>query len=275
MTNNKKIELHYAMQCCDTKNYQADVRFCTNSRTELSKKSVTSFLNSVKYLAELEPKTSHLIHIFEDNSSSELVQYLKLCEKLYDSSNITIELTSLNGVGIAESIRHCYEWLEHNGTNLIYQVQDDYLFTEKALYHSVDMFYQLYQNYETHPIICPYMDPEYIRTYKGKSVPRLIELGKHSYWYQVYDISCSFLTSHNQFIQHKDLYEIFYDLVKKRRVNGNIIDLENKSLNYILTRRGVLGVAPITGLTFHMQTESERDPYIDWRPIWDSIKFHD
>lgn len=273
--DSEKITIHYAMQCCDVANYQANTRFCTDNRTELSKKSVTSFLNSVKYLAEFEPKTQHFIHIFEDNCTEELKNYLKLCEKIYDNKSITIEITSLNGKGIADSIKYCYEWLEYNGTNLVYQIQDDYMFTEKAIYYSVDMFYQLYQNYNTHAIICPYIDPDFMRAYKGRSIPRLIELGRHSYWSQVYDTSCTFLTSHTQFTKHKDLYEIFYDLVKQRIVKGNIIELENKSLNYIFTKRGVLGVTPITGLTFHMQTEAEKDPYIDWKPIWDSIKLHE
>jgi hypothetical protein len=153
----------------------------------------------------------------------------------------------------------------------VYQVQDDYLFTEKSLYYSVDMFYHLYNNYETHPIICPYVDPDFIRSYKGRSIPRLIEPGKHSYWMQTYDTSCSFLTSHHQFKKHTDLYDIFYDLINKKIIRGNIIELENKSLNYIFTQRGVLGVTPINGLTFHMQTELEKDPYIDWQPIWNSI----
>lgn len=270
-----KIDIHYAIQCCDVKNYQANIRFCTNDRTELSKKSVTSFLNSIKYLAEFQNNTQHFIHIFEDNCTEELKKYLKKCEKIYDNKNINIEITSLNGVGISKSIKFCYEWLEINGTNLVYQVQDDYIFIEKSIYLSVDMFYQLYQNYNTHAIICPYIDPEFIRVYKGRSIPRLIELGRHSYWTQVYDTSCTFLTSHSQFIQHKDLYEIFYDLINQRIIKENTLELENKSLNYIFTKRGVLGVTPFNGLTFHMQTDAEKDPYIDWKPIWDSIILHD
>lgn len=276
MNENKDyINIHYALQCCDVKNFQVDTRFCTTDRTELSKKSVTSFLNSVKHIAEVEQNTKNYIKIFEDNCTEDLKRYLEKCKKIYKNNNIEIEIQSLNGVGISDSIRYCYEWLENNGSNLVYQIQDDYLFTERAIYLSVDMFYQLYQNYNTHPIICPYIDPEFMRTYKGRSIPRVIELGKHGYWCQVYDTSCSFLTSHDQFIKHKDLYNIFYDLIKQKLVRDNIIDLENKSLNYIFTQRGVLGVTPITGLTFHMQTESEKDPYIDWKPIWDSVKLHD
>ena len=267
----EKIKIHYALQSCDVKNYQADVRFCTNNRTELSKKSITSFLQSVRYLANLEPNTVHCIRIFEDNCTEELQNYLnKLIDK-HNVNNVQISIHSLGGVGIADSIKACYDWLLENGSNLVYQIQDDYLFTEKAVHLSVDMFYQIYQQYKTHSIICPYIDPDFMRNYKGRSIPRLIEMGKAGYWVQVYDTSCSFLTSHAQFIKHTDLYQTFYQLVKAKIIRNSLIDLENKSLNYIFTQRGVLGVTPINGLTFHMQTESERDPYIDWRPIWDSI----
>jgi hypothetical protein len=271
----ENIKIHYAMQCCDVRNYQVDNRFCTSNRTELSKKSITSFLNSVKNLQNSEKRTHHYIKIVEDSCSEELKQYLLLCKEKYENYNINISIDHLNNAGISESIKYCYEWLENNGENLVYQIQDDYIFTENAIFFSIDMFYQLYQNYNTHPIICPYIDPDFMRTYKGRSIPRLLELGRHSYWIQVYDTSCSFLTSHSQFIQHKDLYNIFYDLVNKKIINGNIIDLENKSLNYMFTQRGVLGVTPITGLTFHMQSEAERDPYIDWKPIWDNIILYD
>jgi hypothetical protein len=270
-----KIEIHYALQMCDVKNFQADTRFCTSDRTELSKKSLKSFLNSIKYCANSENNSYHTVKIFEDDCTNELTQYINECVKKYKSNQIKIEVEHLEKAGIANSIQYCYEWLKDEGSNLVYQVQDDYIFTEGAIYYSIDMFYQLFQNYETHPIICPYIDPDFMRNYKGRSIPRLIELGKHSYWTQVYDTSCSFLTSHYQFSKHFDLYDIFYNLIRERRVNGDKIDLENKSLNYMFTQRGVLGVTPINGLTFHMQTEAEKDPYIDWKPIWDSIKLDD
>jgi hypothetical protein len=268
---NEKIKINYALQMCDVRSYQGNKRFCTDDRTELSKKSLVSFLNSINFCINKEPKTFHEVKIFADDCSDELKTYIDNCVEKNISEQLSIEIEHLNKAGIANSIQYCYKWLKDNGSNLVYQVQDDYIFTEPAIYHSIDMFYQLYQNYNTHPIICPYIDPDFMRNYKGRSVPRLIELGRHSYWCQVYDTSCSFLTSHNQFIQHLDLYDVFYDLIRKKIINGNIIDLENKSLNYMFTQRGVLGVTPINGLTFHMQTDSEKDPYIDWKPIWDSI----
>lgn len=267
-----KIEIHYALQVCDMASFQGCKRFCGDDRTLLSKKSIKSFLKAVKYVSEVESNSWHYIRIFEDRCTEQLITFIKREIDFFSSEKIKIELVPLHGTGISTSIKSCYDWLISEGTNLVYQIQDDYLFTEKSIFYSVDMFYQLYNNYGTHPIICPYNDPEFIRIYKGKTTPRLIEFGKHSYWIQVYDTSCTFLTSHHQFKQHIDLYDIFYELIDKKIINGNKIDLENKSLNYIFTQRGVLGITPINGLTFHMQTEYERDPYIDWLPIWNSIE---
>ena len=43
------------------------------------------------------------------------------------------------------------------------------------------------------------------------------------------------------------------------------------SINKILVERGVLGIAPLRSLALHMQTEAEKDPYIDWKSWWDNI----
>jgi hypothetical protein len=270
MTN--KIEINYALQVCDVASFQGHKRFCGDDRTLLSKKSIKSFLQAVTYLSDTEKNTHHYIRIFEDNCSNELLEFISNCIKKFSTENIKIDLVSLHGKGISNSIKSCYDWLISAGKNLVYQVQDDYLFTEKSIYYSVDMFYQLYYNYKTQPIICPYNYPEFINIYKGKSVPRLLEFGKHGYWMQIYDTSCTFLTSHYQFKQHVDLYDKFYELLDEKNTVGKITDLENKSLNYMFTQRGILGVTSINGLTFHMQSESEKDPYIDWKPIWDSIE---
>ena len=43
------------------------------------------------------------------------------------------------------------------------------------------------------------------------------------------------------------------------------------SLNQMFTKKAVLGLMPIRSLSLHMQTELERDPYVDWQTLWDSI----
>jgi hypothetical protein len=41
------------------------------------------------------------------------------------------------------SIRNCYEWLKFTESELVYQVQDDYLFIESAIFELIDIFFQL------------------------------------------------------------------------------------------------------------------------------------
>ena len=62
---------------------------------------------------------------------------------------------------------------------------------------------------------------------------------------------------------------MFFYMIDK--VNSENNDLENKSINYILTQRGVLGLVPGCNLSFHLQSDIEKDPHIDYRPLWDSI----
>ena len=84
-------------------------------------------------------------------------------------------------------------------------------------------------------------------------------------------MSCSFLTSHEQFSQHWDLYHCFLDLIDKK----NSRELENVSLNYMLTKRGVLGLIPINSLALHLQSDLEKDPHINWEILWNSINLLD
>lgn len=262
------INIHYALQTCDTKSYQSQKRFCGDDKTELSMKSVKSFLQSIKHCSELKKDAIHNIAIIDDHSTEKLKVYHKKCKQDLETDNIKIELINLSDKqGISASIRECYKWLDVNGTDLVYQVQDDYIFIEQAIYEMIDIFYQIFCETENHCIVSPFNDPYlWNAVYKNKVVPRTVVVGKHRYWIQNYDTSCSFLTSHYQFKQHWDLYDKFLYLTEYKDKG-----LESKSLNYLFTQRGILGLVPINSMAFHMQSDFEKDPYIDWKPIWDSI----
>ena len=77
------------------------------------------------------------------------------------------------------------------------------------------------------------------------------------------------MTSHHQFSQHWDLYNNFFYLIDKIAKTDGM--LEQRSLNYMFVRRGILGLVPVNSLAWHMQMEEDRDPYIPWQPIWDAI----
>lgn len=265
------INVHYALQSCDTAYNICPDRFCSDSRTEVSKKCIKSFFESLKHVAESNSEVMHTARIFDDHSSKDLLDFLHKLKHHYQNSNIDITIESLENTGIMESIAACYTWLKNNGIDLVYQIQDDYLFEQDAIYQMIDMFMQIYSDLDTLPFITGYQDPYYwhLPGYKYKSTPRMVVPGKSQYWIQCYDISCSFLTSHSQLVKHWDLLQYFLSLDPQ---SGK---LESISLNKILVQRGQLGLMPFKSITLHMQSDFERDPYIDWQTLWNKQNIED
>lgn len=262
--------IHYALQACDLKSYQSPKRFCGDDRTLLSKKSISSLIRSIEYCADLRSDSNHVINIIKDTCSPELTLFLDDLVRRVDHPRVTITLSDLAPLtGVVDSIRACYQWLAQNGKDLVFQVQDDYLFSLACLHDSIEHFYTVLGDTKTQCIIQPYNDITYWHfLYKNRSTPRLISLGKKGYWIQIYDTSCSFLTSHGQFQQHWDLYERFFELIPTASSDNPV--LENRSLNCMFTQRGVLGLAPMNTLSHHMQMQP--DLYVDWQPLWHDIQ---
>lgn len=258
------MNIHYALQTCDIASNQSQKRYCSDSKTEIVKKCVTSFFQSVQYAANQRPESNHIIQIFDDRSTQELRDYLQYL--IYKHPDITANITYIENGGVMNSIRACWEWLEQNGTDIVYQVQDDYLYEESAIFEMVNMFFQIANDIGEQAILMPYNDPYlWYHTYKYKVTPRVMVLGQGRYWIQSYDTSCSFMTSKFQFSKHWDLYEKFLN------TSPNQYTLESGSINQIMVKKGVLGLMPINSLALHMQSELEKDPYIDWKSKWDSI----
>jgi hypothetical protein len=223
----------------------------------------------VKYTAEKNPDTEHIINIIDDHSSDETLEFInKIATHFNQIPNILITVTNLTSNGIMTSIRGCYEWLEGNSApdGLVYQVQDDYLFEETAIFEMVSMVFQICIDTNSHPIIMSYNDPYFwLANYRYKSTPRTIVPGVNRYWIQMYDVPCSFLTSTQQFLANYDL------CIKLTNFDSTYPNMEVETVNTMFTQRGVLGLAPITSVALHMQGELFMDPYIDWKERWDSV----
>lgn len=264
------IHFHYALQTCDSANNSTSNRYCSNSRSEITKKSVLSFLKSIKNVAnrDVGDDQYHNIIIVDDNSSRDTIIYLYKLINYFNCNNININLCHLENSGIMNSIRYCYNWLEQNGIDIVYQVQDDYLFEETAIFEMIDIFMQLKKDCGTESIITGYNDPylwNYV--YRYASTPRTVIPGISRYWIQSYDIACTFLTSKSQFSNNWDLYELFLNM-PSTGINGK---LESLNLNYMFTKKRILGLLPIKSVALHMGSEIEKDPYIDWKLLWNSI----
>jgi len=262
-----EINFHYAFQLCDVFSREGKPRICGDDRTLLSKKSIISFLESIKVCCESIKESKHTICFFNDRSTEELVRFVFNVIDKYKSEQISFIFQNTSQPGITFSIKSCYMWLQENGKDLVYQVQDDYLFFPNAIFEMYEVFKQIKNETNYDIIVSPFNDFWlWLAIYRNSSTPRTVIVGKKRYWIQYYDMSCSFMTSHEQFSKHWDLYHHFFELIDIGDKN-----LENQSLNYMLTQRGVLGLIPLNNLAFHMQTELEQDLHIDWHPLWESI----
>ena len=126
-----------------------------------------------------------------------------------------------------------------------------------------EVFDQIKKEVNYDIIVSPFNDFWlWLAVYRNSCTPRTVIVGKNRYWIQYYDMSCSFMTSHEQFSKHWDLYHMFFELLDKKDPN-----LERYSLNYMLTQRGVLGLIPVNSIAYQMQTELEQDPHKDWREL--------
>jgi hypothetical protein len=261
------IEFHYAVQICDTASFQNKKRFCGDDRTLLSKKSITSLYESIKKVASTKANTFHSIALIKDRCSAELENFVLDFIKQNVDANIVFYNFDLPKTGIRNSIEYCYKWLDKHGKDFVYQIQDDYIFYENCIIDATDMFYKMLNEANTHAIIRTYNDPHlWAETYRNVATPRAIIMGTNDYWIQTYDIACTFFTSKSEFSKHWDMYSKFLDLI-----DAGSKKLEAESLNLIFTKKAVLGLMPIRSLSLHMQTELERDPYMDWKVLWESI----
>lgn len=265
------MNVHYAVQVCDIANNQTNKRYCNTDRTTLSIKCLSSFIESIEYIATKEETkfVKHIVRFFDDNSTPRLKSFLQKLKTTFTKDNIEIQIEELQNHGIMNSIGSCYEFLRKEGTDLVYQVQDDYLYEKTAIFEMIDVFLQIKNDTNTDCFIYPYNCATiWLTSYKNRPTPRTIFYGKNRVWIQQYDTSCCFMTSANQLRKHKDITDLFLSLPPKG-IDGH---LEAISLNYIFTQKGELLISPIQSVALHIQLERDKDPYIDWKSWWNSIK---
>lgn len=265
------MNIYYALQTCDAHfNFVPNTdRVVKVSREELLKTCLVSFFESVSFAASKDPNVKHIIQIVDDRSSTETFSFFDAIENLYFKKNVIINPPiKLIKPGVMNSIRQCYHWMLSwaGADDLVYQVQDDYLFDRTAIFEMIDVYYQMLLECNTETIVSSTnITFQWTNLYRNRPTPRTIIAGRNRLWMQFYDMSCSFLTSPKIFKHNYDLFEKFLSMPGDGDEHGN---LENVSLNYMLTKRGILGLMPINSLALHMQREHELDLYVDWQEKW-------
>jgi hypothetical protein len=48
--------------------------------------------------------------------------------------------------------------------------------------------------------------------------------------------------------------------------------MEDETINKLFNDRGCLLFTPIPSIALHSQADTEKDPYIDWKKLWDQFE---
>jgi hypothetical protein len=254
-----KNELLVVLQTHSQSNREKDlVRYCGASKIEVSSRCVFSLIDSLNYAVKNNPYTEIKLKIFDDHSSKE---FLDILNQLILISNFEINLEHLETHGIMPSILSCYEYGKNYGTDWVYFIQDDFLFQKNSidlmLYAIEDFSLKLGSPASIHAFNDPW---EYIIP-ENTMIKSHIVASKDRYWRTNVHAVFSLLTHHSII---KNNWDLFYKMGTSKVCKTMELD----SISKLFYQRGYYQFTPIPSLTLHMQGETEKDLFIDWKSWW-------
>jgi len=248
------MKLDIILQTHDSSNNQEGKRYCKASKEEVTRRCCISLAKSIKK-CDIEDLQINLTVIDDHSKNLDIIKSI-----FNDTPNF--KLLNLENTGIMNSILACYEYGLKNGEELVYFAQDDYLFELNAIKEMVRAYYYFRFMLGGNEVgIYPFNDP--YRYY----VPANIELtrvvhGPDRHWRLNYFSASCFMINHPEIVKNWDLFET----MGKSECHDKT--MEDRSINQLWRNRGITLFTPIPSLSLHMQFESEKDPYINWRKMW-------
>jgi hypothetical protein len=241
-------------------------RYCGASKIEVSTTCVQSLMASIEWCRRCAPDLKVRLIIVDDHSHKDFVDFLST---LVSTRDYPAELVHTTTRGIMPSILKTYEIGRDQGRDLVYFAQDDYLYFDTAIWEMVDAYYGFKALSGLEVCIFPYDDPF---RYNLTNYTYRVVLGAKRHWRNAYHTACCFLMSHKTLRENWDLFDTlghaqynkFCEDISINRLFQNFKEFPERPIKHLL-------FTPIPSLALHMGTESNRDPYIDWRALWDQF----
>lgn len=235
-------------------------RYCGAPKREVMRRCVASFIDSLNYVSSysnLKNEFTVRLHIFDDHSSDYAL------EKLNDSlkgARFEWELNHLPIRGIMPSILSCYSDGFENGKDVVYFVQDDYLYYQTAVYEMLWALHDFMHLTGTGVGVVPFNDPYWYIPENSKLKHHILQ-GRSRWWRTtIHTPSCMMIPYS---VLNKN-WDLFYKMATSK-ISGT---MEMDSINKLWYERNYVAVAPIPSLALHMQYETEKDPFIFWQTLW-------
>lgn len=248
-----EINFHFAYQISDSKKINDE------NRTLISKKSVVSFFQALQVLKNYLPNSVHTICFFNDNSSSELLDFIQ-DQINTQGDRVSIVIQDTIEPGIYQSTRQSYHWLQVNGKNFVYNVQDHHIFLPNSLKDMYSAINQFKFNSGYDILASPFNDHSlWIAVYRNSLVPRTAVV-ENSTWIQYFNMSNSFMCIHQEFKKHWDVYNQYLSIIEK-----NPEYISKASLLYLLMKQAFIFI-PVERMASMVDNNET-----DWKVMWDNI----
>lgn len=215
-------------------------------KSDIIKRCYTSLSNSIDYAIDKNIKLDFII--IDDKSSKDIKHHLVYNGPLKFSSPLL--LYNVNGNGNGDSLRTCYQYAKDNCEDqLIFFIEDDYLFEESAIYECYKMALDAPNVFNKDVCIHPVDYPDrYTNLY-----PSWIVLGEKRHWRTIQHTTGTFLINHKILIDQWDKYWAFAKIGKEPGVT------EDTTINAVYKTYPCL--SPIPTLAEHYQEEFTLSPF--------------
>ena len=233
-------------------------RYCEAPKIEVSSRCIFSVIDSLNYTQEQYPDYEIELQIFDDHSDQE---FLDILQRLIDTAKFKVNLTHLETYGIMPSILCCYEHGRDYGKDWVYFIQDDFLHQQNSVELMIDAINQFSCNLGKPASIFPFNKPAEYHDPQNTAVPCNLVVGKDRYWRTNIHPAVTLMT-------HISILKLHWDLFYKMGTSKVSETMEMESIDKIYYERGYYCFNPIPSLALHMQTEWDKDFFIDWKSWW-------
>ena len=237
-------------------------RYCLADKTTLIYKCVKSLVNSAD-------NTDYDItyHWFDDHSTEDCLDGL---HKIFSNAKHPYIYNPLEESGFNASAYYQFDCGRKSTADLIYFVEDDYLHYPTAISEMVESYIDFKQKLGREVAIPPFDDPD---NYLPEWIePCRIVYGGNRHWRTNFYTTNTVMCSPEVVREHWSKWYTLateYGSVWSEIKGGNVH--EGTTINKIW-RDHVSLFTPIPSIGLHMGYDAQKDPYLDWKCLWDSIE---
>jgi hypothetical protein len=234
-------------------------RFCGSDKKQVIERCLKSLIIALERVREAK------IICLDDHSTQETK---KMILEILARSKHPSQFVALKKTGHNYSALQFFSQAKKSKADLVYLIEDDYLHFPSALEEMIEDYQTFKRNLQREVCLHPFDDPD---NYRPEYIfPTRVVLGDKRHWrvntYTTFSIFCSPEIIRGHWEKFKLLStEYMTEWGEKNNIH------EGTTINEIW-RNDVVLFTPIPSLALHMQFEEQKDKFIDWKKLWDSIE---